>query len=322
MPWQIDGTFLRVNPDYSASPSGELWGKDLSAQPSIKIIASRHDYHDQDIGNGIAASLNLDGFNAMRADLQMGGFKIVNLGAATALNEIPTYGQIAGTVDYSDATKLLTLNDRNGDLIDNTTIDLTGIGAGVTQIDGDGTLELTPPSITGTGIIGLPVIQVGQSYSGGIQGVVIDDYGRVTQVTVGTSIQGDPDQTLVMDQAYTNAVRIGITQYQSSTLYKQMNPAFGGANGRAGVMSRDQVDLLESIPPAANIVTTDGNNTFVGDNIFSGDIGITSTGNMDFDSAARIGLPVLVDGSQLQSPNPPGVGFLYVDSNGFVKIGT
>ena len=69
MPWQIDGTFLRVTNNTTADPNGDLWNKDFAA--SIKIIATRHDVHDQDLADGIASCLNLDGLNTMRAILKM-----------------------------------------------------------------------------------------------------------------------------------------------------------------------------------------------------------------------------------------------------------
>jgi hypothetical protein len=320
MPWQLDGKFLRVNPDYTASPSGELWGKDLASQPSIKIIASRHDYHDQDLGDGIEACLNLDGYNAMRANLNMGGFKVSNLGEATLLTDIPTFGQIAGSIDYSDGTKILTLSDRAGNPIDTTLIDLTGIGAGVTEISSDGSLDLTPSTITGTGIIALPTIAPGQSYSGGIGGLVIDDYGRVTQVTIGTPVVGDPDQSLTKDQNFTNAVKIGITKTGASTQEITINGATGGANGRGGVMTRDQVDLLESFPLADDIVTRNTSQTISASKTFNANITMGSNSVLDFPAGIsnRLNLPARVSASQL--PTSPGTsGDLYVDG-GIVKV--
>jgi hypothetical protein len=74
MPWKSDGTFVRINPDFE----GNVWQDDQEA--GIKVIATRHDFHDNDIAGGIADCLNLDGLNAMRADLNMGGFKIYNIG--------------------------------------------------------------------------------------------------------------------------------------------------------------------------------------------------------------------------------------------------
>lgn len=249
MPWQQDGTFLRVNPDYSAKANGDLWGQDLAAQPSIKIIATRHDYHDQDIGDGIAACLNLDGLNSMRANLNMGAFKITNIGVAVALTDIPQYGQIAGEIDYSDSTKVLTLNDRNGDPIDTTIIDLTGVGAGITELSGDGsgTVVLTPDPITGTGTAGLEVLGTGQTYLNGIAAITIDNWGRVTQVTQGAfDNEGEPDQTLIKDQNYTNAIKLELTQSDGSNIIT-LNEA---STIRGGIMPNSAVSQLESLEGA------------------------------------------------------------------------
>lgn len=74
MPWQITGAFVRVNPDFQGN---NVWQQDQQA--TIKIIASRHDIHDQDLADGIAACVNLDGYNSMRADLNMGSNLIRSL---------------------------------------------------------------------------------------------------------------------------------------------------------------------------------------------------------------------------------------------------
>lgn len=73
MPWNTNGTFTRTNAQFFGA---DVWQKDQQA--SIKIIATRHDYHDEDLALGIANCLNLDGYNTMRADLDMGGYCIIN----------------------------------------------------------------------------------------------------------------------------------------------------------------------------------------------------------------------------------------------------
>ena len=72
MPWN-GPIFERMNPDFTGP---EVWQDDQKVP--VKIIAYRHDIHDQDLANGIADCLNLDGLNAMRADLDMAGFDLVN----------------------------------------------------------------------------------------------------------------------------------------------------------------------------------------------------------------------------------------------------
>jgi hypothetical protein len=79
MPWNaVTKVVDRVNPDFSGPI---VWQEDQQA--TIKIIASRHDYHDQDLADAITATVNLDGYTVMRADFDMGGFKITNLLAGT-----------------------------------------------------------------------------------------------------------------------------------------------------------------------------------------------------------------------------------------------
>jgi hypothetical protein len=78
MPWQLDGSFLRVNPDFQGDT---VWQQDQ--QSTIKIIASRHDFHDEDLAVGISKSLNTDGYNAMQANLNMGSFQIKSMSPGT-----------------------------------------------------------------------------------------------------------------------------------------------------------------------------------------------------------------------------------------------
>jgi hypothetical protein len=79
MPWQLDGSFLRVNPDFQGNT---VWQQDQ--QSTIKIIAARHDFHDEDLAVGISKSLNTDGYNAMQANLNMGSFRINSMSPGTS----------------------------------------------------------------------------------------------------------------------------------------------------------------------------------------------------------------------------------------------
>lgn len=79
MGWLSNGTVQRINPDFQGAT---IWSQDQIA--SIKIIASRHDFHDEDLALAIADCVNLDGYNSMRADLNMDSNKLTNLAAGTA----------------------------------------------------------------------------------------------------------------------------------------------------------------------------------------------------------------------------------------------
>jgi hypothetical protein len=52
MTWQGDGTFVRSN---GTNTGAETWQDDAAA--AVKIVADRHDTHDQDLADGIAACL-------------------------------------------------------------------------------------------------------------------------------------------------------------------------------------------------------------------------------------------------------------------------
>jgi hypothetical protein len=235
MPWQIDGTFLRENTDYTADPDGRLWGQDLSA--SIKIIASRHDFHDQDLGNGIADCVNLDGYNSMRANLKMGDNKITGVGDAFALNDVPGYGQCAGTFTWVEGTSTLTLNDRNGNPIDSIVITASGGGGSgtVTEINiGDGLTSTNNPIQT-TADLSLEVLDPAATYQGGIAAISIDKHGRVTQVTEGAFANTNLGNTWS---------EFGMTITSSTGSDTVLGSA---TEARAGVMTAAQVQTLNSL---------------------------------------------------------------------------
>jgi hypothetical protein len=88
MPW-TGNVFVRENPDFSGPT---VWQQDQQA--TIKIIAFRHDDHDQDIAEGISATLNLDGLNAMRAALDVGMNTIDNLTDASSPQQAVSLAQL------------------------------------------------------------------------------------------------------------------------------------------------------------------------------------------------------------------------------------
>ena len=77
MPWLNTGVFERfvgTSPNFTGP---DIWQQDQSA--GIKIVDARHDVHDQDIAAGITSTVNLDGYTTMRANFDMGSFRIVNV---------------------------------------------------------------------------------------------------------------------------------------------------------------------------------------------------------------------------------------------------
>ena len=224
MPWELDGTFLRVTNNTEEEGTDRLWQQDLTA--TIKIIASRHDFHDHDLAQGIARTLNIDGYNQMYADLNVGGFKIVGVDVATAVGDVPLYGQCAGAMDWEfDTGSQLRLLDRNGDVIDTVIIPVGGGGGGgITSISGAGALVSSPDPITLTGTINMIDLHGSDTaLSGGISAIQFDRYGRVTGATAGafanTNLGNNPAPTIVEITSST-----GSNRFSSSRSRRRYDP--------------------------------------------------------------------------------------------------
>ena len=99
MPWAA-GTFSRL---YGAAG----WVDDRDA--GTKILATRHDSHDQDLATGINNALAKDGTNAATADIGLGGFKITSLGTPTNAADAATkaYVDAAGSVAFASGDQIL-----------------------------------------------------------------------------------------------------------------------------------------------------------------------------------------------------------------------
>jgi hypothetical protein len=77
----------------------------LAGPPVSKISSAKMDDVLEDLGTAIEATLNRNGENAIAANINWGGFKITNLGAATAATDVPRARQIAeNTIQYGGAT--------------------------------------------------------------------------------------------------------------------------------------------------------------------------------------------------------------------------
>lgn len=99
MPWAA-GAYSRL---YGAAG----WVDDRDA--STKILATRHDAHDQDLATGINNCIAKDGTNAATADISMGGFKLTSLGTPTNATDAATkaYVDAAGSVAFASGDQIL-----------------------------------------------------------------------------------------------------------------------------------------------------------------------------------------------------------------------
>lgn len=100
MPWAA-GAYSRL---YGAAG----WVDDRDA--GTKILATRHDSHDQDLATGINNCMAKDGSNAATADISMGGFRLTNLpttptDATDAASK--AYVDAAGSVAFASGDQIL-----------------------------------------------------------------------------------------------------------------------------------------------------------------------------------------------------------------------
>lgn len=85
MPWS-GGTYTKGN-----NATGG-WTGDASL--GIGIESGRHDTQDNDFATGINQCLNKDGTNSATGDLNLGGFKVVNIAAGTARTNASQVAQV------------------------------------------------------------------------------------------------------------------------------------------------------------------------------------------------------------------------------------
>jgi hypothetical protein len=254
MPWQIDGTFVRENPDFTGD---NVWQQDQEVP--IKIIAFRHDYHDEDLAQGIQQCLNITGYNAMQADLNLGDNKIINNALAVNLTDVPQYGQCAQTLRWEfSVANTLSLFNRQGNIISEVVIPTSGGGGGITSIQAIDGLVASPNPITLSGTIGMEQLHGTPTViSGGVGNLEFDEYGRIVSATGGI---GSTD--LSTNQG--DSPPVNVTLYSSSGSGAVIQAA---TQSVAGVMTAaDKAKLDNSVQsqgawtPAVDGLTMGGDN--------------------------------------------------------------
>ena len=98
MSWS-GGTYTRSDGVFTGSG---IWASNRDA--GTKIVASRHDTHDQDLATGINSCLNKDGSNAATGALNMGSQKISSLADGVAHTDALNLGQLQDGYGVFQAT--------------------------------------------------------------------------------------------------------------------------------------------------------------------------------------------------------------------------
>ena len=104
MPWS-GGAFTRTNGVHTGST---LWAQDREA--GTKILASRHDTHDQDLADGINSTLEKSGSNAATGNLNIGSNRLTAVADGTAKTDAATVNQIQSNAPAFQATDTGTAN--------------------------------------------------------------------------------------------------------------------------------------------------------------------------------------------------------------------
>ena len=104
MPWS-GGAFTRTNGVHTGST---LWAQDRDA--GTKILASRHDTHDQDLADGINSTLEKSGSNAATGNLNIGSNRLTAVADGTAKTDAATVNQIQSNAPAFQATDTGTAN--------------------------------------------------------------------------------------------------------------------------------------------------------------------------------------------------------------------
>jgi hypothetical protein len=134
MPWVIGSkSFVRDN---SRNVGPVVWTDDATAGQVID--SNGHDFHDQDIADGITECLNIDGINQMLANMDMGGLKVINLAPATLSGEAVDW-DLFQTTAAQVITNTSDISDNTSDISDNTNaiigkLSKDGSGGGMTAI--------------------------------------------------------------------------------------------------------------------------------------------------------------------------------------------
>ena len=104
MPWS-GGAFTRTNGVHTGAT---LWAQDRDA--GTKILAARHDTHDQDLAGGINSTLEKSGSNAATGNLNIGSNRLTAVADGTAKTDAATVNQIQSNAPAYQATDTGTAN--------------------------------------------------------------------------------------------------------------------------------------------------------------------------------------------------------------------
>lgn len=173
MAFNGSGTFNRTNGDNTGSTT---WVSDKN--DGDKIVASRHDTHDQDLANGLSNCICKDGQTTITANLPMATYRHTGVGNAVNRTDYASAADVqdntlqwGGTSGGSSNAYTLTLSPTIAAYVDGQTYwfqaNHSSTGAATINIDSVGAKDIKLP---GGGAVATDDIVSGQEY-----GVIYDD---------------------------------------------------------------------------------------------------------------------------------------------------
>lgn len=124
------------------------------------VLPSQHNPMVNDVYAMMTQSLSRDGQGGMRADLNMAGFRILNVGTATQPTDAVSLGQlqngtpVGAVIDYAGPNAPATWMFAYGQAISRTTYSALFAAIGTTYGGGDGTTTFNLPDLRGRVIAG------------------------------------------------------------------------------------------------------------------------------------------------------------------------
>jgi len=202
MPWS-GGAFTRTNGVHTGAT---LWVQDRDA--GTKILATRHDTHDQDLADGINSTLEKSGSNAATGNLDLGSKRITLLADGTAKTDAATVNQIQSNGPAYQASDTGTANAHVIAL--SPAITAYASGQKVTFKSGAASTTASTLNVNGLGVKAIKKlhdqdIASGDIESGSIVTVVYDgtNFQMTSQVAAAASTGAPAAATSAKTAAYT-----------------------------------------------------------------------------------------------------------------------
>lgn len=228
----VAGTFIRDN---SAFTGPLVWTDDRDA--GTKITSAHHDYHDQDIANGLSLTFLRDGTVAATGDFNLGSHKITSLGAAASNTDAAQFGQTPDTMALDAGTNILTLTLQNGDTID---VDLSALAVGGSTAD-------------------FARLSATQTFAG------INTFSQAPLCAAGVSIPKTTGNVALWRMTADNIGKFSII-FSGTFTGSALEIITSGNNAALGYICGNEIWTKASLTPAqlATYVTTSSNSTITG----------------------------------------------------------